>query len=458
MTTNHDFSQAVSSNSVSLVSEFLRDGEPPCDYVLFLSIRRKANATLRVLLEAGADLNAIEHPKAGGCTPLMRSIHAKNMAAFRMLLKAGASINKGGSWETPLHVAAQEGSVDFAKACIAAGAKIDARDRAGNTPLMLAANMGHVGVVKSLLKAGANPLLLDRVRRTAYERAVANNHTEVVRLLEPVSRRRPPRLRGVPALIEAVSKQDMAGVEKWLSEGGDVNARDRRGRSPMSKAIELGAIPLVRKLVEAGMDLNKVSPDGTSFLESALRAEEWEIAKLLLQSGAVSNPPGNRVGDPINSAIYSDDVALIEQLVANGSNHKEPGVLLAAAAAKRLNVIQYLLSQGANPNATDGTGWTPLLWVLFDPRRKNQKVIGPTMVSAPKPEVVESIVRLLINHGADVNHADEQGRTPLSLSKSKVISSLLIKAGARCAPASPRAQSKKRPGRPTTPTATARKP
>jgi uncharacterized protein len=184
---NPYFEQAVEDNAVSIVKEHLRDGESSDDYVCFLAIRRNSNAVLRVLIKAGANLNAVEHPKGGGNTLLGRAIESKNMQAFRLLLKAGALINKRGAFEFPLHVAAREGSSAFTRACIAEGAKIDARDGSRNTPLMIAALFGHADVVKLLLRAGANPHARDRGGQTACEIAAGDGETKVAELLTRIA-------------------------------------------------------------------------------------------------------------------------------------------------------------------------------------------------------------------------------------------------------------------------------
>src|SRR4051794_31195578 len=124
MSRDPDYESAIRDDAVRLVKDFLRKGESPDDYVCFLAIRFKANAVLRVLIKAGGNLNAVEHPKGGGYTPLARAIVANNMQAFRMLLKAGALINRQGFSESPLHVAVKAGSVAFTRACLAAGAAI----------------------------------------------------------------------------------------------------------------------------------------------------------------------------------------------------------------------------------------------------------------------------------------------------------------------------------------------
>ena len=184
MSNDPDYVSAVRNDSVSKVRAFLRNGETPNDYVFFLAILYHANAVLRVLIKAGADLNAVEHPKSGGNTPLGSAVVEKNMQAFRLLLKAGALIDKRGFSETPLEVAAQEGSVAFTKACIAAGAAIDPRNGStGKTPLMTAAHFGHANIVKLLLQAGANPRQRDPYGRTAAKIAADMNQTHIVQLL-----------------------------------------------------------------------------------------------------------------------------------------------------------------------------------------------------------------------------------------------------------------------------------
>jgi ankyrin repeat protein len=188
MSRDPDYEQAVQDDAVSKVREFLRNGESPDDYVCFMAIRFNAIAVLRVLIEAGGNLNAVDHPKSGGGTPLIEAITENNMPAFRLLLKLGASINKPGFFETPLSAAAKEGSITFTKACLAAGAEIDPRDKStGKTPLMTAAHFGHTDIVKLLLQAGANPRKRDPYGRTAREIAADMDQAEVVKLLKKMS-------------------------------------------------------------------------------------------------------------------------------------------------------------------------------------------------------------------------------------------------------------------------------
>src|SRR5579859_4460849 len=167
-----DFEKAIMRNRVAAVKQYLKDGEEPDSYDIVLAIESKANNVLKVLINAGADLD--EREAHFRYTPLIRALYERNLEAFRILLKAGAAVNKKGLSRAPLHEAAKEGLVEFGKLCIAAGAKLELRDHSGNTPLMSAAGMGKLGMVKLLIKAGANPLALNVADKTSCQIAEEN--------------------------------------------------------------------------------------------------------------------------------------------------------------------------------------------------------------------------------------------------------------------------------------------
>ncbi|KAJ1464411.1 ankyrin repeat protein, partial [Baffinella frigidus] len=71
-----------------------------------------------------------------------------------------------------------------------------------------------------------------------------------------------------------------------------------------------------------------------------------------------------------------------------------------AVESKFIDAIELLIANGANVNARDGCGRTPL-----------HLAVAP-LLSKPSPLVVD----LLIHHHADVNVLDRDGMTPLALS------------------------------------------
>ena len=91
--------------------------------------------------------------------------------------------------------------------------------------------------------------------------------------------------------------------------------------------------------------------------------------------------------------------------------------LLWAAKRGKCGVVELLISKGANVDAKDHKGRTPLAWAVYGGYGK------PVHVKCAE---------ILIQNGADVNAVDEDGLTPLSYPTvgNKDITEMLIKHGA----------------------------
>ena len=163
--------------------------------------RNEDPAMIAVLVEAGADVNAWSsgfHIDWGwDHTPLHLAVGNANPAVTAALLEAGANVDalKGTGTGTPLHQAAgRESNPAVVALLIAAGADVNARaevwDRCcyttsrDRTPLHQAAQANPVAFVM-LLDAGADPGALDDYGKTPMDYAREN---EVLRELEVVKR------------------------------------------------------------------------------------------------------------------------------------------------------------------------------------------------------------------------------------------------------------------------------
>ncbi|KMV16490.1 hypothetical protein A5731_08195 [Mycolicibacterium conceptionense] len=86
-----------------------------------------------------------------------------DVAAFGVELATGSDINTPGPEDmTPLHIAADRGNVDFAKALLDNGANIDPINVWGNTPLWMAImkqsrTCPDGSMIRLLLDRGADP-------------------------------------------------------------------------------------------------------------------------------------------------------------------------------------------------------------------------------------------------------------------------------------------------------------
>ena len=98
--------------------------------------------------------------------------------------------------------------------------------------------------------------------------------------------------------------------------------------------------------------------------------------------------------------------------------------LHVAAAAQNLHAAKLLLNAGADANAENRRGATPLHYAC-DPR--------PASINLD-PKNQEALIRLLIQHSAELEHADRGGATPLHRAvraRSSAAVAQLLKAGAK---------------------------
>lgn len=112
--------------------------------------------TVRALLDAGADPNALDAEQRGALSEAALEGHE---VVARLLLERGANPNLADPYEfkTPLMAAADAGHASIVCLLVAHGARVDDADDYGETALCRAASRGHVAVVRALLDAGADP-------------------------------------------------------------------------------------------------------------------------------------------------------------------------------------------------------------------------------------------------------------------------------------------------------------
>ena len=154
--------------------------------------RQEAEACLKLLLNAGADING---QKDDGETALYIRSEDLNVEMVRCFLENGADPNIPEiNGQTALHAAARNSQihcnppmndsamfylaiwedpevVETCRILLDAGASIDARDNFGNTPLMEAAASLNLQAVKLVLARGADPMLVDNEGESAADAA-----------------------------------------------------------------------------------------------------------------------------------------------------------------------------------------------------------------------------------------------------------------------------------------------
>lgn len=103
--------------------------------------------------------------------------------------------------------------------------------------------------------------------------------------MEEARRQRQRRLDGL--LMRAAERGRVAGVRRALRLGADPNGGPQRGPfCPLMWASWAGRTAMVRDLIAAGADIDKVDRRGGTPLMWAITHERWETARVLAEHGA----------------------------------------------------------------------------------------------------------------------------------------------------------------------------
>lgn len=270
-----------------------------------------------------------------------------------------------------LIAAATNNCVDQLRSLLEAGASPETRRADGPTALSAAAKAGRADAARILLEAGADPTARHNGRSALCWGA---RSTEVTRLF--LDRGLLAQLENSCAYLWSYSRVGEAKVvRQLLAAGFEVDKLNDLGETPLASAAEVGNYPVIQALLEAGADPEAtIRGDGkTSLLHVADRVETC----LFLAYGA----------DP--------DV--------RDARNKTP--LMGSAEVGNDAKIRILLESGADPDLQDSQGRTALMYALTGARQLQHSLVSRD----PK----DAAAIALIEAGADVNLQDHQGRRAL---------------------------------------------
>lgn len=157
-----------------------------------------------------------------------------------------------------------------------------------------------------------------------------------------------PFAAGCASIHKAAERGDRLGVDVFLENGVEVDARDAYGRTPLMWT--LSDLDMVRHLVEKGADVNARDLNGETPLMKASFLGRLDVVRYLAEQGADVNARSQRGKTPLMFAIRDLDVVryLVEKGAdVNAVDGNGDTVLLQATVLGRLSTVQYLVGKGA---------------------------------------------------------------------------------------------------------------
>jgi ankyrin repeat protein len=321
--------------------------------------------TVKALLAAGANANAKDTRQ--GHTALMRSVVQKHLDVARALLDGGADVNgRAKSGFTALMFAAQQGDLEAATMLVAAGANVNAATNEeglwqGDTALLLATLSGHQALATFLLDQHADPNAADEYGLTALHFSILNGLTKLTGA-GGQHLNRPPMTNLVKAL---------------LAHGADPNVRIKSALAA-NKFARAEASPLRPLDPTPGL----VSPVGATPFLLATFVFDINLMRILAEGGA----------DPLLGT--EDNVTPL--MVAATVGARSFTNLAGDQGKRALEALKLTVELGGDVNAAD-------------------KVLGWTALHGAASSGSEDITKFLIEKGANVNARDKDGHTPLNV-------------------------------------------
>jgi ankyrin repeat protein len=153
-------------------------------------------------------------------------------------------------------------------------------------------------------------------------------------------------VRGQTALMWAVAGRHHDIVQTLLEHKADIHLRSKRGSTAFLFAAQQGDLPSAQMLLAAGANVNDKMPDDASAL-------------LIATASGLQR---------VRTASRGTGITLLDNGVLMTTNHKE--------------VVAFLLEKGADPNAADVNGFTPLHSAARD---RNQELVKMLLAGGADP-------------------------------------------------------------------------
>lgn len=364
--------------------------------VMYSTNNNKLKDTLNLLIEKGADVNAVyTNEDDEKTTPLYWAVANSEPEIVSYLIEKGARVSDAGEiglfgniltlssgnfltylgkdeyLENPVEEKYKTASASMTETILKNGATnlINSKDIDGYTPVSIASIYGFNDTVKKLVENKANINIQDANGLTPLMYAIEQNNKELANFLIEngadvnISEREYDRT----PIFYAVEKKDTNAITLLISKGANVNATDKNGLTPLNIAIEEeNNNDIIKLLIKNKANLNILTEDGDSLIEYAINKNDTDMIQTLVEGGANLNTAGISGYTPLMSAAAEtlENIVRIfltkKDINLNAINRNGDTALHITAETGNIPIIKMLIENKANINSQNFSGYTPL--------------------------------------------------------------------------------------------------
>lgn len=357
------------------------------------------------LLEAPEGREAVFSGTSNFPTPLYYASILGLSEVVSLLIERGDKLDElGGYCGSPLHAAAFNGHIGVLYQILEHGA--DSNLVAGHfgSVLQIASYRGHAEIIVLLLSRGADVNLDSGYYGGALQAAAAAGRKEEVQLLMEYGADVNAHGGAFGNALTASAEGAHAEVSQMLLENGAyTNAQgDLETCSALYRAAARGHPELVRLLLDAGAKLTPDDSQKESPLTAAARGGYEGVVQMLMQAGFGGF---YQKISALFAAVQHGHPAVVELLlrvggcIVNSRNEDDNSPMMIAASRGHAEVLVKLLTADGRYGAVDNRGYTPLMMAMEGGH--------------------EAAVRVLIQHGADVEVKSIAGETAMDIAIAK---------------------------------------
>lgn len=278
--------------------------------------------------------------------------------------------------------------------------KFESKDESSWNPLVISCARGNKGAVKMLLAHGARVNVFDH----------SNPFSE--------------KNGDVPPIVAVLRGQnpDPKIIDMLVDHGAKIEVKDKWGNSPLCYSLyQKKYLDIFRALIKQGANINGTCGRyGDSILMEAAKVRNQDAVQFLLKKKVRLNTK-NDYGDTllhfVSQAGWEDIASLLLKKKADpnavGKDKKTP--LYCAVESEQPAVVDLLLENGAHVNDANKKRETPIYAAVknYIDKIVEQHFMPDASAGCAKKDNNPSIVKLLFDHGADVNARDKNKNTPL---------------------------------------------